>query len=194
MKRTPLKRGRTIVCATCGTEFYARPAEIVRGRRFCSQRCMGDAAIIDKTCAACGATFQAPNRSRVKACSVVCRDELKRRAKRGSRNPAYTTGWTVRRNEWLASAGDSCRICGSGHRLHLHHVVYEQHVRREHGDVFDPRNGLTLCMTCHMRHHHAVDQRIHVDNLRDENIEFARELLGDAAELYFIRYYDGPIA
>lgn len=71
----------------------------------------------------------------------------------------------------------------------MHHVVYEQHVKLAKGDPYDGRNGLTLCTRCHFRHHHAIDAKISTNVLRAENLEFAREILGDATALYFARYY-----
>lgn len=81
---------------------------------------------------------------------------------------------------------------------HDHHVVYKQHVKRAGGDINDPRNALGICShirpepnnnLCHGRHHNAV-RRLPTVCLRDENIEFAFDLLGLAADPYFDRYYD----
>jgi hypothetical protein len=57
------------------------------------------------------------------------------------------------------------------------------------GDIADPRNSLTLCITHHYRHHANPGWDIPLDVIPDEAFEFARELLGDYAEDYFKRYY-----
>lgn len=72
-----------------------------------------------------------------------------------------------------------------------HHVVLEQHVRREHGDPWDPRNALTICRIHHDRHHGAERWKIPTLCLRDENISFAAELLGtERAAHYLQQRYD----
>lgn len=73
---------------------------------------------------------------------------------------------------------------------HNHHVIYEQHVKDRGGSTKDSRNALALCMDCHFAHHKA-SKRIPTECLREENIEFAFELLGLAAPYYFERYYTG---
>lgn len=91
-----------------------------------------------------------------------------------------------------------CRRCGKvpnrrkGERLFMHHVVYEQHVRREdHALIDDPRNALALCKRCHDLHHTSGPGQIKLSvlHLRFENLAFARMLLGSAWTNYFARYY-----
>ncbi len=72
-----------------------------------------------------------------------------------------------------------------------HHVVKEQHVKREHGDHWDPRDALSVCRVHHDKHHGAERWQIPTLCLRDANIEFAAELLGrDRAVDYLRRHYD----
>lgn len=54
--------------------------------------------------------------------------------------------------------------------------------------MWDPRNGLTLCGGCHSAHHKR-GRIVPIRALRPENLEYARELLGEAAEDYLRRYY-----
>ena len=70
----------------------------------------------------------------------------------------------------------------------LHHVVYQQHVRKRGGDLGDERNFLPLCYECHRRHHsrHAV---LAASCLPDAAWQFADELMGEAAPDYLGRYY-----
>lgn len=95
---------------------------------------------------------------------------------------------------WRSAAGTRCvhpacdGCCGS---LELHHGVYKQHVRAAGGDVFDPRNALTLGAECHSLHH----ARVHVFPLAalpDAVYEFAVELFGaQKAYEYLKRRYSG---
>jgi hypothetical protein len=176
--RGPARQGETRSCVVCHKAFYVTQSDARRGAKFCSQKCMGKAGRVARTCEVCGGTFHNSD-NRTKTCGKrPCVVEIKARSKRGKR---YL---------WEASREICCRICGSSHRLNIHHVVYEQHVRREGGNTLDPDNGLTLCFTCHMKHHHGADDRIAVSQLREENVDFAFDLLGPAAYDYFIRYYD----
>jgi len=112
-----------------------------------------------------------------------------RRGKTGRKNPLYRHGDNDGRRRWRATTETACRWCGSDKQLRLHHVVYEQHVRDRRGDCWDPRNGLTLCLSCHSKHHNGTDSHVPIDRLRPENFAFAVELLGPYAVDYFMRYY-----
>lgn len=72
-------------------------------------------------------------------------------------------------------------------RLQLHHVCYRQSVRREHGDQWDPRNSLTVCVDCHASHHAGGSGRLLLTALRDENYVFAAELFGAPAAFEWLR-------
>lgn len=80
-------------------------------------------------------------------------------------------------------------LCGCGGAAEqLHHVIYQQHVKRYGGDLSDPRNFMPLTYDCHRRHHsrHAVIPR---SALPTAALEFADELLGDYADDYLRRRY-----
>lgn len=191
-RKTYERTGRDLTCAQCGKEFYARTSEILGGRRFCSKRCDGQSRIIDPasrnvTCSVCGRPFE--YRQGRKTCSEECSRKGKSRAKAGEANPNYKTGKTAARRKWTAAMELKCRRCGRRAR-HQHHVVYEQHVLRMGGDPLDPDNGLSLCFSCHMSHHHSMDGKLPLSILRPENIAFAERLLGAAAVDYFARYYE----
>jgi hypothetical protein len=84
-----------------------------------------------------------------------------------------------------------CRVPGCPSRgRDPHHVVLMQHVEREHGDIWDPRNALSICRAHHEKHHGAERWKIPTLCLRDENIEFAAELLGRRAAAYLRHRYD----
>lgn len=72
----------------------------------------------------------------------------------------------------------------------MHHLCYRQHVRKHGGDVDDPRNLMALCYDHHRRHHNRLAP-IHRDLLPDVAVEFMEELMGEAAQDYIARYYQG---
>lgn len=86
-----------------------------------------------------------------------------------------------------------CAVCGSRAMLVAHHVVTQQHVRREDGDVWDPRNAMCLCSGpsgCHEAHHNRT-RPIPGPCVPSAAGKFAIELLGkDRAVAYFERYYN----
>jgi hypothetical protein len=125
---------------------------------------------------------------------------LKRRsplkAKKGLKRTALKAGSRRRSTpkRWLNAKAKRCALCGRRKGLTQHHVVYEQHVRKHGGDPFDPRDGLTVCLDEHNRHHDGSAWKIPVARLRPDNLQFALELLGDYAADYLARHYDGTPA
>lgn len=87
-----------------------------------------------------------------------------------------------------------CRVCHVVGLVRRHHIIYEQVVRREGGDPWDPRNGMWvgiegMTCDCHERQHNA-SQRIPESLLSVAAREFAVELLGeDRAADYLRRLY-----
>lgn len=71
-----------------------------------------------------------------------------------------------------------------------HHCVEKAEIKKRHGDIYDPRNAIRLTDRAHERHTHAV-RRVRLQELRDENIAFAFELMGRAAYVYLLRMYAG---
>jgi len=87
---------------------------------------------------------------------------------------------------------DRCAACGGTLGLIRHHVVTRQAIRREHGDIWDPRDCLVIGEDCCHVPHHQRRKVIPLACLRDENFEFARELFGGpAAHVYLSRNYTG---
>lgn len=82
----------------------------------------------------------------------------------------------------------ACRHPKTFNRCRAHHVVYRQHLPVEH--EWRTENVMPVCDPCHEKHHNA-SKRISVDAVTDVHREFAKEVLGDAAEYYWTRYY-GP--
>lgn len=89
-----------------------------------------------------------------------------------------------------------CRVPGCPRRGgDPHHVVLKQHVEREHGDVWDPLNCLSICRDHHDRHHGSERWRIPTGCLRTENIIFAVMLLGVERAVEYLRWkYDDESA
>lgn len=102
---------------------------------------------------------------------------------------AVTPENAAAREAWHAAIGRTCRVCGRRcGQLQVHHVVYAQRVLQAKGDLWDPRNGMTVGSRCHESHHNA-SHRIPLGLLSPENWAFAKELLGPAAEDYIARHY-----
>jgi hypothetical protein len=82
-----------------------------------------------------------------------------------------------------------CAVTGKGGAFQAHHVVERQELKRRGLPEWDPRNALRLAPRAHDRHTLAV-RRVKTKELTDDNIEYAFEVLGDAAQDYLRRYYD----
>lgn len=89
-----------------------------------------------------------------------------------------------------AQAQKCCQVSNSGGPWDPHHVIEKQEIRKRGGDIWDTRNALRISERVHSQHTLAV-KRIPIKKLRDENIEFAFELMGLAAYVYLRRMYDG---
>jgi hypothetical protein len=190
-KRPVPKGKRTWICENCGRSFEAKVTHIGK-RRFCSYACFGAAKTLTVVaeCPICGREVVTTARTRRKTCSERCRNEAVARAKRGAGNPNYQ-GDNAAKRRWFASKAKACLMCGTTRRLQIHHVVFEQHVRAEGGDPWDPRDGVTLCLACHVSTHKAGRKPLALWMLPDAAIEFAAELYGPGAYDYLRRRYGG---
>ena len=180
--RAPRPRARkrkTVRCLTCGEQFEVR-ASMAPGRKFCSRQCFYQRA-----------DQQSPEaKERVRAL-------MEQRT--GEANPNYKHGRRVgrhrrSRSRRFKSGQKVCQAPGCKKRAQVnHHVIYEQHVIKAHGDPDDPHDALGLCNDCHTSHHRR-GRVLPVSVLRPENIAFGFDLLGPAAYDYFRRYYrdDAP--
>jgi hypothetical protein len=80
--------------------------------------------------------------------------------------------------------------CRNTRESNPHHVVYQQWLKRHRPDLlWDPRNCLRLCNSCHANHHGL--HQIPLTCLKDANYEFAFEVMGEAAYDYLRQKYDG---
>lgn len=87
-----------------------------------------------------------------------------------------------------------CQVCGEHGPVRRHHVIREQHVRAEGGDIYDTRNSMWvgvegLTCDCHEKHHNA-SRRIPARLIPAQALSFAIALMGvDQAHAYFEREY-----
>ena len=151
---------------------------------------------IERECVICGTT-RTLRRSdaalgRGKYCSPKCQAEGYRQTRKGPGNPAWRGGTRrpVEKGAWDARLRRECELCGSKDRIRNHHIIYAQHVRKRGGNEWDPRNAISLCISCHARQHSGTSFRILVCDLPDEFWPFGKELLGDALWDYLARHYD----
>lgn len=183
--RRPRGGQRTVVCANaeCGRQFQRYASQLSKGSNYCSRECQK--------------AMPHP------VMSVAGRKSVreKNRNRKGTANPNYRHGRRAGQRDrageavWYAAGERECRhpSCpGQRDVLALHHVVYRQEVERVGGEVWDPRNSLTLCDGCHSSHHRRGSRIVPLSVLRDENYEYAAELLGrEAAYEYLRRRYVG---
>jgi len=183
--RRELQRGRkpdrwvTVICENpaCGKSFTIRRSV---SRRYCGRACLHE-------------HYKLPPEARAKQSAAM-------RKRSGKANPNWRhgkrSGDRDRGGErrWFTALGEACEMCGGpggGQGLVLHHVIYRQHVRGAHGDVWDPRNAMTLCGPCHSSHHHR-GRIIPASMVPVAARTFAVETLGEGPTAnYFGRYY-GP--
>jgi hypothetical protein len=140
-------------------------------------------------CFVCAAVFAFDGNGQGKCCSLACSGSLgSRRAQVEVVSVIQLRGF--KREEFRDEVAE-CRVVGCGGGVaHQHHVIFRQHVEREHGDRWHPGNALGLCVMHHGEAHGL--RRLDVSNLRDENYAFAAELFGvQRAYLYLCRYYVG---
>jgi hypothetical protein len=128
-------------------------------------------------------------RSELKRKSPLKRAGMTRRGQK--RDAAYSpAAWAAWRGAMTAQCcHPDCERASA--RLQQHHVVYVQHVPKG-VEVYDPRNGVTVCVRCHGSHHRRGTKVIPLSVLPDAAFAFAREVLGPgAAAEYLGKRYAG---
>lgn len=146
-------------------------------------------SIVERSCAACGTTIRIYRSAVARGQGKYCSKQCAGRSRKGLRSPRWE-GHTKKRAAWDARLRRECEICGDVDRVRNHHIIYAQHVRKRDGDEWDPRNAISLCMSCHSRHHSGTSFRILVCDLPQDFWAFGNELLGDALWDYLARHYD----
>jgi hypothetical protein len=163
-------------CEGCGETFMARRSEVARRSvRFCSRACIT------------GSTRPAPSATERATLSSARMGEANPNFRHGGRAGEHSRAGSQR---FVDADARRCRHprCRGGSTVgNQHHVVYRQEVRREGGDVWDGRNALALCEGCHSSHHRRGDRVVPLTALRDENYDFARELLGGGRAYEYLR-------
>lgn len=88
-----------------------------------------------------------------------------------------------------------CQACGAGGGYETHHVVEKKKLKQDGrlDLVWDIRNALRLCHGCHAAHTYGY-RRVNLQDLTDDNYEFALFFLGRAASSYLRRHYNGKDA
>lgn len=183
----PVNKGRRlkqyvkIVCLYCGKEIELQPSraydrKIGKPRQFCNVTCAARFIQSRKkelwdiqTCPVCKKEFSVRPYKKQKCCCWDCR--IKHRAylkgiKHGEEHVSWR-GNRVKRRRWYnrkiyldwAKAvkqrdGYVCRKCGNIKYVLAHHVIpWEE----DESKRFDVDNGLTLCLSCHQKHHLGVE-------------------------------------
>ena len=143
-------------CECCGVVFPTTASSLTRGPvRYCSRECRWQGRRVERRCKLCGTSFtvvrsilSGRTNSSGNFCSrscyhrYLCRTE--RVTGRGSR-------WNAIRREVLRSA-PFCALCGSLHRLDVHHIIPFRITR----DNSQP-NLIPLCK----RHHKLIETIYH---------------------------------
>lgn len=150
------RRRRVLVkCWVCGKTFECHAYRADAPRHFCSRECFGKSAGF-RSCAVCGASFQAGPTSTQSFCSRKCSSFFhsgpnhpgwKGGSGQDDRNRPEVRLW---RKAVFERDGHRCRDCGSAEDLHAHHI-------KPWVTFPDLRlvlsNGRTLCSRCHSRVH-----------------------------------------
>lgn len=216
-RRSPYGQ-RTFKCAECKSQFE-RSGYIKTGLKvYCSKECalkgfarQGQAAgliaaenrrreRVEIQCVVCGSKMVLqPSRARKRVvCSVRCNAIRMRESRKGSGNLNYGGGRFGQRpgkddlERWRSALRQNCENPGclsSGDVMVQHHVMYRRHVYEAAGDQWDPRNSMTLCRSCHQRHH-IRSKTLDLESLPLAARGFVVETLGsDRAYEYLRRYY-----
>lgn len=211
-----MSRSKMCANAECGARFeprrigqkYCGPAcaSSTTGRNGAGGRARGRQRAVRKVALvcqnpACGRTFEVyPSQTHRRTCSPSCAAAVKGRpvGRSGSANPNYRKGRAAGKRppaRWRNAKGNRCEVPGCPNprpgkrRLHLHHVVTRQVIRRNRGDQWDPAVGMTVCDSCHSKHHHRT-RPIPRSAVPAAAVAYAVQLMGeDRAEDYIARYY-----
>lgn len=142
-------------CEKCGILFSVYGSVVTQhAMRFCSAACCGNAKkeFERRDCARCGKSFSMRRRDKCAArfcsfkCKVVFEGESRRKAEHEDQRTRLRRGaWKILRAEIIRRDGGKCTRCGSGERLHVHHIIPW---RKSQDD--NPSNLVTLCGACHL--------------------------------------------
>jgi 5-methylcytosine-specific restriction endonuclease McrA len=112
----------------------------------------------------------------------------RRKPLRSKGKPKLSAGERQETTEFkLAYLGEPCAGCRMRLAQVSHHVIYEQHLRLE--DKYRLENAMALCHSCHINHHSANGPKLRREWLAEHHLDFASEVLGEAAGTYLARRY-----
>ena len=153
-----------IICKKCGKEFFKKPSSLKKVGNYCSRKCKGDAMSI----------YQAGENS-VFWKGGIHPDNLRIRSSK-----RYTE-W---RNQVFKRDNFTCQKCGdkSGGNLNAHHLkkfsfilddIKQKfpllpiiNIAENYTDLWDIKNGITLCEKCHMSNH-GKKQNFHLSSAKN---------------------------
>lgn len=159
---TKPRRGRTLTCKVCGSEFYRRPSSVA-GARFCSYACQREGFKTGKPrkCETCGDMYYVPP-SQVKHrgsrfCSDKCMAQAMSARQSGSKNHRYK-GHRIKITRLDAyfsrfirmRDGFTCQRCRRAFDASSQGLQNSHYIGRANKRVrFDEENCDALCMGCH---------------------------------------------
>ena len=135
-------------CETCGKP---RPDSRSRGARFCSNECRPSRKELRPlVCPQCWKVFQ-PLSHRTQYCSRVCANRAHSDRMVGEGNSHFKDGtsyalWFKSMRPLILERDTGCVICGTTHRLVIHHIDHQP--PNNH-----PENLVAICRTHHGQHH-----------------------------------------
>lgn len=162
-----------LVCKICGKTFQRYRS---LKSQFCSLACAGKSnAIIQQgrilkpnsyvtmECPYCGKEFTR-RKCHVRAgclafCSKPCSHEYHSRRLSGANHPRYIDGkvrergdnWHVQRRLAKKRDNRTCQICGSHHKLNVHHIRAYRLFNGDWQSANELSNLITLCKSCHLK-------------------------------------------
>lgn len=173
------------VCTHCRVEFRRSKSACRFHNNFCSWACRKAFTAVLRTCKACGCGFSVPRsvvsgktNSRGNFCCRPCYEKWLCRTGR-------TTG---RGSQWYKASTEArrlapfCAICGTSHRLDVHHIVP---FRLTHDN--DQSNLIPLCKKCHK----FIESLTHDIEAVEDDFDRMKEIL--ATSLYWKQMAAAPI-
>lgn len=176
MRRSPLKRGgwtwrpvKPVACRQCGKDFIRYGN--TRTKAYCSRSCYNAAvaprpAMVEATCANCGATFKRTRAAVARVKTTFCQKACRIAYMEGDRTTNWRGGeahwrgrtWTMALRESIRDRdGRRCRRCGkheadnAGRRLDVDHVIPFRAFDGDYVTANDESNLVALCAACHRR-------------------------------------------
>ena len=152
------------VCGYCGCQFERVMCQAHLRRnppKYCSRKCrdLARTTRVKLVCRQCGCSFERKaymedwSRDRGPFCGFPCYAQWQKENTTGVDNPNYcaeavsrdSLNYRTAQTAALDRDNHRCCLCGSGHRLHVHHI----------GDEDDHALGnlQTLCASCHRLQH-----------------------------------------